>query len=285
MSEQHLNPQRSAISILWLGDGRRPEFAPTFAALSARACVTACSGPNEGELPAVDFAPALVIFAQGFAGEIEEADVVRLRRRYPTAALVRIAASWCEGELRSAPIVHGVKRYVAHQALPSLLADLARLERGLRPDWGLPATATDEESLAAAIDVRPSTPRIPVRVGIAATDPQVERWLRDLCRRTLDAEPAIYQFETGTGFEIGAAPSLVLWDVPHGTDAAAAMEFDLLKRSIAVKEASVVALANFPRRELIEVLRDAGVVEVLGKPVTEGVLLACVAQAIERIAS
>jgi CheY-like chemotaxis protein len=281
MMESHSNPRRGAITILWLGDGRRSEFAPTFAALSARASVTACAGAREAESAAGELAPALVIVTQGFAGELGEADVVRLRRRYPTAALVRIVASWCEGELRSAPLVHGVKRYVAHQALPLLLADLARLERGLRPDWGLPATSTDEESLPAAIGARPKLSMESVRLGIAASDPAIERWLRDLCRSNSCLDPAIYKFQAEPGFEVGEAPSLILWDAPH-LAAVAEMEFRLLKRDNAGKAAKVVALANFPRREQIAGWREAGVVEVLGKPVTDAVLLACVEQHLRR---
>jgi len=284
MSQLDAKTRRSAISILWLGDGRRPEFAPTFAALSARANVTECAGPADAELPAADLTPVLVIVAQGFAGELGEADVVRLRRRYPTAALVRIASSWCEGELRNAPPVHGVKRYVAHQALPSLLADLARLERGLRPDWGLPATSTDEESLLAAIDARPRLSMESVRIGIMASDPAVERWLRDLCRSNSCLEPAIYKFQTGTGYEAAEAPSLILRDVPDSA-AVAEREFDLLQREIAGKAAIVIALANFPRREQVARWREAGVVEVLGKPTTDAVLLACIERYLRRALS
>jgi len=284
MIESHSNPRRGAISILWLGDGRRSEFSPIFAGLSARASVTECAGASEGELPAAELAPALVIVAQGFAGELGEADVVRLRRRYPTAALVRIASSWCEGELRNAPPVHGVKRYVAHQALPSLLADLARLERGLRPDWGLPATSTDEESLLAAIDARPRLSMESVRIGIMASDPAVDRWLHDLYRSNSCLEPAIYNFQTGTGYEAAEAPSLILWDVPDSA-AVAEREFDLLQREIASKAAMVIALANFPRREQVARWREAGVVAVLGKPTTDAVLLACIERYLRRAVS
>lgn len=279
MNDSHSTSARSTISIVWLGDARRPEFAATFDLLTSRASVVALPDLNDTHIPAGELSPALVIVAQGFAGEIGEADIVRLRRRYPTAALVRIAASWCEGELRSTPLLHGVKRYLAHQATAPLLADLAKLERGLRPDWGLPATTTDDESLFAAIDPPPPQPADSPHIGIAASDPQVERWLRDLSRRKLMSEPAIYRFETGTGFENSASvPTLVLWDVPHSVEAAA-MQLDRLKRALAERESKIIALANFPRRDQIARWRDAGVAEVLGKPATDATLLACIAGA------
>lgn len=282
MSDLHAKTRRGAISIVWLGDGRRPEFAPTLAALAARTTVTECAGPNDADLPTSEPAPALVIVAQGFAGEFGDVDVVRLRRRFPTAALVRIVASWCEGELRSAPPVHGVKRYVAPQALPLLLADLARLERGERPDWGLPATATDEETLLATITARPKSQVKSESLIIAASDPQVERWLRDLCRHKSPGESAGDCFGANEQSCANESPAVVIWDVPHSA-AVAAEELKQLRSDAALKEAQIIALASFPRREQVVRWREAGVVEVLGKPVVEAALLACLEQRLQRI--
>lgn len=284
MSRFQAKTRRTANSILWIGDGRRAEFAPTFDALSARAALTQCTALSDAELPASEFAPALVIVAQGFAGEIGEADVVRLRRRYPTAALVRIVASWCEGELRSAPPVHGIRRCAAHQALPWLLADLARLERGERPEWGLPATATEEESLMATIAVRRILPVSSMRLGIAASDAQVERWLHDLCRQASSAEPAICNFAANGAWSASDAPAVILWDAPH-TAAISARELESLRRDVPLGNSSIIALADFPRREQIAHWREAGVVEVLGKPVIDAVLLASIDRQLNAVAS
>lgn len=270
MSEPHTTTRRSHLQIVWLGDGSRPEFAPTYEMLCRRANVVAYRGWADADLPADDLAPALVVVAQGFAGAFDAIDAVRLRRRYPTAALVRIVASWCEGELRSAPPLVGVKRYVAHQAFSLLAADLTRLECGMRPDWGLPATATEEESLSAANTVAGEHRNAPLQVGIAARDPFVERWLFALCERHSGLKPTLVDCRATAGVGADGTVPVVVWDVPSGSEAA---EAEL--GALASTGARVIALASFPRREQVAEWRASGVVDVIGKPVSDAALLAC----------
>lgn len=277
MHDSNPNTRRGPISILWLGDALRPEFAPTFHALAARARITQCADASVRSLPALELSPALVIIAQGFAGEIDDADVLRLRRRFPTAAFVRIVASWCEGELRSLPPVRGVRRYVAHQALPLLVADLDRLSCGLRPDWALPATATDDEVLQTSIEARPIRRPEPIEVGIAAADAQIERWLVDVCKQAAGVTPVCLDLQAAE-VVANASPRVVVWDVPFSDRDAECQLHRLTNHT----HANVIALASFPRRGMFAGRQTAGVVSVLSKPTLTAALVASIDEASRR---
>ena len=274
MNEATTPRDRERPATLWLGDGRRPEFAATFDEVARRSESIACDGWRDADLPPRDLAPVLVVVAQGTAGEFSDADLLRLRRRYPTAAVVRIVGSWCEGELRTSPPPAAVKRYCWHHAAALLRVDFDRLEAGLRPEWGLPATATEEESLTSG-GVVAAAHRAAIQVGIAASDPVVERWLFDFCTS--------YEFLRarliGDSSLGGAAPDVVLWDVPIS---AASRESEARRLMNDAVPASVVALANYPRRDELAAWSDWGIGRVLGKPASNACLLAAIETTVAR---
>lgn len=263
MTQPSPNPQYEKFAALWLGDGVSTEFAPTFDELARRTALSVSAGWSEPELPTADLAPALIVVAQAFAGELAEGDVLRLRRRYPTAALLRIVGSWCEGELRTLPPPAAVRRCCWHHAHALVRADLDRLEARERPDWGLPATATDDEGLLTTVRTPPAKRIAQVRIGIAAADPFVERWLVDFCARYQHLQPTARN----------AQPEVILWDAPH-TPAAQERECRQLAREFAT--AKIIALANYPRRDDAVRVRDWGVADVVGKPMSSACLLASI---------
>lgn len=268
MNESPSSRSRERRTTLWLGDGRRPEFAATFDEVARRSESISCVGWCDADLPARDVAPVLVVVAQGTAGEFGDADILRLRRRYPTAAVVRVVGSWCEGELRTSPPPSAVKRFCWHQAAALLRADFDRLDEGLRPDWGLPATATDEETLAAG-GVACAVPRATIRVGISAADPFVERWLWDFC----ESFGFLRWRPLGDSSQSAEAPDVVLWDVPLAAGNREAEGRRLVRETA---PAPIVALANFPRRDELAAWREWGVEHVIGKPASDVCLLAAI---------
>jgi len=269
VSEADSNKNRPDCAFLWLGDARREEFAPAWAALNRCPTIPTYPGWSDADLPRDDLAPALIVVAQGSPGEFVEADVVRLRRRYPTAALLRIVGSWCEGELRTSPPPGAVRRVWWHQAAAMLRADLERLEAGERPDWGLPATATDEETLRSATRMPPAKRRAAVRIGVVAADPFAERLLHDFC----DSESRYSQVSLEGEASGEASPQAILWDVPFG---ATERERECRRLVQDYAAARIVALANFPRRDEVELLRKWGVAAVVGKPASNACLSATI---------
>ncbi|MCE9604101.1 MAG: hypothetical protein K8U03_04275 [Planctomycetia bacterium] len=271
MTNSPLHERSRLYSTLWLGDCRRAEFAPVFDELARRTEVTSFAGWQELEFsPPADLAPALIVVAQAYAGEFTEGDAVRLRRRFPTAGLLRIVGSWCEGELRSLP-PPASKRYCWHQALAAVRTELARLEAGLCPEWGLPTTMSDEERMMTPSQPARSNANVRERivVGIAATDPVVHRWLFDFCSRRAELQPLPLACDDDNG-AAAVSPTVVLWDMPS-TIATCERECRQIVRRHAPHK--IIALANYPRREDLLRWQALGVSELIGKPVSESVLL------------
>lgn len=248
------------VSVLLVGDARRPEFAVAHAMLSQRALLAeAADVPAALDLLAAGpLEPEVIVFAQACPGQLSADGVERLRRRCPLARMVALLGSWCEGEARTGRPWPGVVRVYWHQWPARCALELERIGRGVPSAWTLPPTATDEERLLATAESPLATGK--GLVAIHARQSAMVDWLSDACRQAGYATVRL------------AAPQ---WPRFHGATAAVFDATDLgpaetaeLRRLVGrLRPAPVLAILDFPRPADRRRALDAGAAEVLSKPV------------------
>ncbi len=203
----------------------------------------------------------LIILAQSFPRQFAERDVEQLRCNVPTAPIVSLLGSWCEGEERTGIPLPGVLRVYWHRWSSWWATELLLLEDGHCPDWGLPVSCAEEDRRLQrpAIGSSPLLPKDSNRLMVvAATQWDMSDLLCEACREW--------------GFEpVGVNPreqlpkmsaTAVLWDC---RDAADLTELRRLQQNF--DQVPILALASFPRWQHCEQLQNAGLTAVLSKPV------------------
>ena len=270
---------------LFIGNVANEEFSAALTALGEAFAVTTCADVASalGQSTVRDFALEqetasdaatgyeLIVLAQSRPGEITAADCDQLRRCYPLAAVVSLAGSWCEGEMRSGKPLATACRIYWHQAANRLRQDIARRAAGRTPTWSLPTSSTEDERVLAR-SIPPQRSKHHTNDGVAANRSSHRgpialfghertsiEFLVDVCR--------------GGGFEpFWIAPGRVLepgrvraaiWDVTILGDTAPA---DLAEVTSIVPAAQVVALLGFPRWRDFQRAAQMGVGAVLSKP-------------------
>jgi CheY-like chemotaxis protein len=249
----------SEISILLLGDADRPEFRQARSTLDACGFLAVVRQP-EAAADALDrgqLAADVIVVAQAHPGQFSHPAIERLRRSAPSARLLALLGSWCEGETRSGRPWPGVIRTYWHQWAPRCDRQLGRICRGQESAWGLPATATDEERLLLGAEQPPATR--PGLIGIYTRAFQVQDWLSAALQ--------------------GRGCSTVWLRPPHPARlrGAAAVIFDasdcrgqeleqLTRLAAAAGPAPTIALLDFPRIEDRQRALAAGAAAVVSKP-------------------
>jgi len=218
--------------------------------------------PYDGGLPPVHG----IVLAQTYPDQFSVVAIDRLRKLAPLARLIAILGSWCEGEPRSGHPLQGVIRIYWHQAAVRLRREFAGGADGTRrvpatfetegSAWRLPATASDEERLLAAVHL--PLPKGNGLVAIWTRLPEMEGLLSDACRRGGYATVWLHPRQ----------PARVQGAVAAVYDGAlldAAGLAELSQLTAAVSPARVVALLDAPRIQDVRPARTLGAT-VLAKP-------------------
>lgn len=214
----------------------------------------------------------LIVLAQSRPGEITAADCNRLRQRFPLAAIVSLAGSWCEGEMRSGTPLATACRLYWHQAGNRLRDDITRRATGRTPTWSLPTTSSEDERVLArcAAPARSLHNRSGDR---RATDGRSDRntvalfghehrsieFLVDACRA--GGFEAIW-LGPGRTIEPGRVRAAI-WDVT-GLGDTAPTEMAEITRIVPTNR--VIALLGFPRWHDIQRAAQLGLAAVVSKP-------------------
>jgi DNA-binding NarL/FixJ family response regulator len=261
---------------LLIGNANEPEFAGALAALreafevtSQRDITSALEAPPETvsdvELPNYE----VIVLAQSRPGGIAAADLERLRRRFPLAAVIALVGSWCEGETRSGKPLSTACRLYWHQAADRFKQDLLRRQRGRPASWNLPATSTEEERALsrAAAPIRRSPSNVRRRgdqssrgaIALFGHERSSLELLVDVCRA--GGYDPIWM-----GAQRASEPrdvSAVIWDLSnwgHSAD----QELQQITRIVPAER--VVALLGFPRWQDIQRAAQRGIGAVVSKP-------------------
>jgi CheY-like chemotaxis protein len=247
------------ISILTVGNTRRPEFREARSSLEALGRVIwAEDAPSAASRLATEGAPPdLIVVAQAYPGQFAAESIDRLRRLAPLARVIGLLGSWCEGEVRTGEPWPGVIRVYWHQWLPRAEQEIARLRHGSCSTWALPVTASEEERLLLLAE-QPA-PRREGLIAISAAQFEMQDWLSAAC--------------TARGYS-------TVWLRPHRplrVEGLAAAIFDgdqcrgdevqsLRDLAAALRPVPIIALLDFPRVEDRDRALAAGARAVLSKP-------------------
>lgn len=264
--------EKVPISVLWVGDQRRAEFAAAWSSLAAHAvvCPAADSRAAQRLLASQDGSdeltpPDLVVVAQTYPGQNSAADIDSLRQLVPLSPVVALLGSWCEGESRSGQPWAGAERVYWHQWGPRFELELARLAGGQPPQWSLPATTSDEERLLAV------APQSGLGgqgvVAIRARSRDVAQLLADACRRRGYAPIVVSGPPHETRLQGAVA---AVWE---GDDCLDDAVREITQLCSAIAPAPVVALLSFPRVDDVRLAVAAGAAVVMSKPLRVDELL------------
>jgi CheY-like chemotaxis protein len=264
------SPFAAALSILFLGDAKRPEFCEARAGLDRWGAVADFGDAAAAAEALVEnrVSPDVLVVAQAFPGQFSHEAIDRLRRLAPLARVLGLMGSWCEGEMRSGAPWPATVRTYWHQWPARCGRELQSLAAGQSCSWALPLTATDEERLlldaveaGTAVGQISNATRAPDRglVAICSQSFEMAEWLSAACRSRGYA--TIWQ--PGATFARVEGAVAAIFD---GTDLCGD-EYDALRRFVmAAQPGSVIALTSFPRIEDHQRALSAGAAAVLSKP-------------------
>jgi hypothetical protein len=226
---------------VWLvGDSEHRDFAEAKALVQSTANV----GPG---------LPELILFAQSRPGVIRTREVERLRRSAPLAGVVALLGSWCEGETRTGRPAVGVPRLYWYE-FPSWWRRQLRLRAaGQCPEW---ARADNCEWRIA--DCGLMSGRVVVETARWETTAAIRDVLRSIGAQAVWSRPASAKSLVN---EVAAG----IWEGGQLNDAETAQLAEFCAR-LAVHNAPVIALLDFPRRDRCVVAQQVGATAVLGKP-------------------
>jgi CheY-like chemotaxis protein len=261
----------TGISILWLGDARRPEFRPAERVLVELGALRQAADARQAieAMAEGSSTPDVIVVAQAYPGQFPPAELDGLRRRAPLARVVLLLGSWCEGEMRSGRPSPGVIRIYWHQAPARSERQLRRILAGRDSIWDLPATATEEERLLAASTSEwpRTTPLSPCGRGVGGEGvvvivtrrAEMQGVLAAVCRECGYA--TVWLREPEAARVEGAAAAIF-----DASDAGPPELDEIRHLSAALAPAPIVVLMDFPRIDDLDRLLSAGVSAILAKP-------------------
>lgn len=220
-------------------------------------------------------APDLCVLLQSHPGEFAASELEAQLQRWPLARFISIAGSLCEGEPRTGRPWPGQCRVYWH-AFPGWWAlQSARMRQGDVPEWALPRTSREDDSLRLGTPVR--WPSLNGVIGVAASHGDRAGGTLLAMLRQVGLNACSLERQTPRGI---AGLQAILWDDdPAGGWRERALE--LQDRWPAVP---LVALRNFPRvddRDWLETHWHARCA-VAAKPFDFDVLLASLAHVADR---
>jgi hypothetical protein len=245
------NKTSSPIAVQLVGAIEHPDFYDAEELLRSTA---QCENPSI-------VLPEVVIIAQARPGQVSQREVDALKRRYPLAGIVTIVGSWCEGETRTGRPWPGVKRFYWYEFPAWWRQQLALRDAGLCPDWSRP---TSDVLRKPAIRNRRSCIILP-----SAANRHIAETIADVLRH---AGYATIWYPPGRPTMVVRGAIAGIWDGSQ-LDDRETKDLAAFCRTLARDAAPVVAMLDFPRRE---VARQCGAAAVLGKPWINADLIATI---------
>ncbi|MBL8829797.1 MAG: hypothetical protein JNM18_22650 [Planctomycetaceae bacterium] len=241
-------PRGQRPTIVWLGASRSSGMARCREMCESFGTVVAAENVVQADL---------IVLAMDRPGEVASATVDELRRRCPTAGVVTIVGTWCEGETRTGRPVTGGMRLYELEAAVWLEQQLKRFATGQCPAWGRPAARSNEERWLETIDSRAS--ELGLRLAVCSPSP---RWLETL-RDGLNALG-----HTTIGFLPDQIPWLgtidgLVWDLP--TALVDRRQLEQQRRML--PSVPTVALGDFVREQDLATWQNIDIHSVLSKPI------------------
>ncbi len=258
-------PRDQRPTIVWLGASESAVFGRCRAICEALGTVV----PVEVAVH-VD----LIVLATERPGEVTSATVDELRRRFPTAGVVTIVGTWCEGETRTGrPVASGLRLY-GLEALVWLEQQLKNFARGACPAWGQPAASSNEErwlESLAGVSREPGA-----RIAVCSPSPRWLETIRDglslLGHTTIGFLPQQIPW-------LGTIDALV-WDLPTAIDDRRQLEQQLRQ----LPQVPTLALSDFVREHEIAAWQSIGIHSVLSKPLRLETLSAAIRDLLQNTA-
>jgi len=203
--------------------------------------------------------PDVLALAQQRPGELDAVAVHELRRRAPLAVLVALCGAWCEGEARSGNLLPGIVHVGWHQFASRWVRHLAAWRRRRPTEWALPPTWRDEERLLLMSSLQSQTrqPR-DLTILLDTPVPGGDDWLADLARAA-----GWRVGQTAPAWDSGGAACCGLW---HTDELDAESLEHLAEFAARLRPAPVIAITGFPRPDQDPLVRAAGAVSLLAKP-------------------
>lgn len=262
---------RNTLSVIFVGDRHRPEFANAVAELMATADVSFVHGVEEGVALLADdnVHPELIVVAQSWPGCFSAPQVDPLRRSAPLAGIVELTGTWCEGELRSGAPLPATIRVPWQRFATWLRVERQKIGQDVLPAWAWPVAATTEDHLLA--DIVAGDARRGGKVVIRGADVFSAELLATAARRRgFEVLTLAHRCGGDLPDRRGTVPAAAitgavaaLWEGDK-IDAIAASDLQAFAASVA--PAPVVCVLGFIRLEDTVRARQAGAATVLSKP-------------------
>ena len=216
----------------------------------------------------------LVVIAQARRGQHSADEVQHLQTIFATTPIVALLGSWCEGESRSGTPWPGVPRVYWHQWEGQYQKFASQLEQQEITDWHAARTSTAADRvLKSKTDVSPNSVNC---VAVSAWTNQQHAMVADAINSfgwtSCWVERAVWNSETSS-----AVDAIVIEADSWNADLANRIKW--VQRQVA--NAPMVLILNYPRPNELEVIKAAGISEVVSKPFELNQLKTAILRAIE----
>ena len=258
---------RKPLSLLMIGEIRSTEFREL--ADSLRRCNAKSAANVDDAIDQIQsgFAPAVIILAQRWPGDVSVRQMHALQREAPLARIVRLLGSWLEGEARTGRPLPALLRAYWHQALPRIGNEIDKLLCDKPSVFARSTTSDDGERLwhgLAARSGRHDAERTSIEAAMAtvavfASNRERASAIIDDCRH-LGCGAGWIRFEE---LAVAAEPSLAVFDSQRLADA----DFSQIAQLRALwKQSPIAVVAGFARFDDAERLRSVGADALITKP-------------------
>jgi CheY-like chemotaxis protein len=258
--------------ILIIGCVDRPEFRGVAAWLSEYSAIFADDFThalkllNDGEI-----SPALIVLLEFAPPRISNDQLHTLRQAAPLAKIVRLLGPWFEGEIRTGQPLAATLRVYWHQWRANLQNTLERSQESgflnfssANGRLSLPMTAGDDDRLLR-VSHDLICPDLPVRlIAVVARERETAQSLCDLCSQRNWKAVWFHTPPAETPLKVDA----IIFDSISGAAKESAMgELTAIAGLKAVsKDAPLVVLCGFLRRDDVPRWQSAGAAVVISKP-------------------
>ncbi len=208
--------------------------------------------------------PLVICLSETHPGQIQDAEVLKLTRRWPLSKIVVVGSCLADGQRRSGPSLRGVLQVPWHDLPSRIITWMHRLESGqLSSLADAPSFRRDERWLLDAT-TRKSPQTVlnqpaQVRVTIAASTDTIAEAVSDLVTAT---GGIVEQAVTGKP-PIQDSADIVIWDLHDSPES----QLEWIRLLTCQNPHRIIALlCSFPRSESAKAAMDAGATVVLGRP-------------------
>lgn len=240
--------------VLLSGDYWHADYRDLIARMSLPATLTPLDKLDPGDVSRF----SIVIIAQSRSNQFDQAIIDSILAQNPLTPVVMLLGSWCEGERRSDRPVEGVKRVLWHQWQGRFANFCQQMEADGITIWHSPATESDADRILSMKN--DGGLKEDLVIGISALNqPTYDALARGI--EAIGGRPK--WVERMSWINLAASVSAICID---GDSLDATLQRRIRWLQSKVDHAPLIALLNFPRRQEIEQLTQAGVADVVSKP-------------------